>query len=308
MRRVPPPGDIVIINDGGQKHLYKDLLLPFSEKVNKSVAVPGFLKNVTMMVSEESITARKVRKRGEPKQVHNLLHVTPKNMTDCVPDMPHKHYPGTSRGEAIAWVNLTPLHDVWELKVEQKRGLYGAKMIATGAVDRDPRSARPPESLEPAFYSFLPEVLYQDLLHTYCTAGVLDLTTGPGEAAKACLGFRKPYCGIVMTDQHADLVFKHLVAWVQKCMAQEGHTLYNQKYAEAQNAKASATTDDGSKPTATLPASPKAKSKAQAAKAKVDDSDSDSGESKKKKNKKNIKKKQGKKQKKKASSSSDSQS
>jgi len=26
--------------------------------------------------------------------VHNLLHVTPKNMMDCVLDMAHKHYPG----------------------------------------------------------------------------------------------------------------------------------------------------------------------------------------------------------------------
>ena len=235
--RVPASGDVVLINDGGQRFLHKDLLAPFQEKVNRAFAMPACQRVVTLGINADSINARKKRRRGELSQVQQLLCVTARPLLEMIPEKGHSQYPGTIAGDMMAWVVLTPPHELWELEVEKKREIYGDKMVQTGSVDKDPRSARPPLSMEPVRFSFMPESFYQNVLQAYSCIGVVDLTSGPGMLARACLSLRRPYLGVCYTEAHCDALMRHLVQWVLQCMAKEGHSLYNAKYVEAKKAE-----------------------------------------------------------------------
>jgi len=61
---------------------------------------------------------------------------------------------------------------------------------------------------------------------------VVDLTAGPGEAAKAALVTKRPYLGLCLTEHHVSLLYRHLVHWTLGEMGSEGSPLYNVKYAE----------------------------------------------------------------------------
>ena len=64
------------------------------------------------------------------------------------------------------------------------------------------------------------------------TTTVIDLASGPGEAAKAAMTLRLPYLGLCLTEKHVLELQKHLTSWTLDCMAREGHQLYNPKYAQ----------------------------------------------------------------------------
>ena len=231
---MPRAGDIVVVSDGGQKTLAKDLLVPFSEKVNKNTQVPAFVRYVNLNISEESIRARKKRVRGDISQVQQATFVTSKQMAQMVPEIAHAHYPGTNRGDSVAWVVLNSQASLWEASVEQKRKIYGTRMTAGGvtSADTDPRTARKDTDVEPVFYCCLPETYFSDLIQCHNALAFLDLTPGQGEAAKACLTLKKPYLGFCMTDEHMEALHKVLVEWLLAQMKTEGHQLYVQKYAE----------------------------------------------------------------------------
>lgn len=221
-----------MIADGGQRHLAKDLQVPFQERLGpKIVQTPAFVRSVIASISEESIRARKKRVRGEISQVVQVMFVTSKPYFNSVPELPHVHYPGTNRGDSIAWIHLTPPDQIWEMTFERKKQLYKDKMVASGTVAPDTKSVRKDDDLEPTFYSFLPETFYADLIQSHNALAFIDLTPGPGEACKAALVLKKPYLGLCLGETHVLELQNHLVSWVMQKMAQEGHQLYNAKYA-----------------------------------------------------------------------------
>ena len=115
--------------------------------------------------------------------------------------------------------------------VKEKRDIYKNKVIGTGEVDKS--HPRGDEEMEPVSYSFLPEAYYASMLESFSICGVVDLTAGPGELAKACISRRIPFYGLVMSEDHGSALRRRLTEWLQRCMATEGNTFYGSEWAKA---------------------------------------------------------------------------
>jgi hypothetical protein len=69
-------------------------------------------------------------------------------------------------------------------------------------------------------------------MQAMAAATVIDLASGPGEAAKAAMTLRLPYLGLCLSEKHVLELQWHLTFWTLDRMAREGRQLYNPKYAE----------------------------------------------------------------------------
>lgn len=229
----PISGDVYFLLDGKREHLHKSLLEAFCPLGKK--APECSVRVFNLFLSEQSLRARKAIVRGSDpiSQRQCMLSVSPNALVpDTIPEKPHSKYHGTNRGDVIGLINLHSLDGSWQLTFEKKKVLYGDRLVACDTQDKDPRSQRRDDSLEPVFYNHMPDVFYQNLFLTMSAVGVLDLSAGPGEAAKAALVTKRPYLGLCLTEQHVSLLYRHLVHWALGEMATEGTPLYNAKYAE----------------------------------------------------------------------------
>ena len=110
--------------------------------------------------------------------------------------------------------------------------------------------------MEPTFYYFMPELFFQNLYVTLSGVGVIDLSAGPGEAAKAALVMKRPYLGLCLTEEHVTLLYRHLVNWALSEMGSEGSPLYSSKYAECVGNKTAAAAQGAQKKKAEQPEKP----------------------------------------------------
>ena len=242
---VPKDGDCYFVTDGSREHLHKDILAAFTPQGKKNTPDAN-VKNVWMVVAEQSVRARKTLVRGDGINQKMQAYVISKMpISDMVPEKEFKSYGCTNRGNVISNISLAIPEAGWSMTVDTKRKLYGDRMIGSGD-DKDMRSERKDDAIEPTFFHYLPDTFYRNLMHGMSATAVIDLTAGPGEAAKAALTLRKMYLGICLTERHMLELQKHLVAWTMDAMAKEGHQLYTPKYAEFK-AKNSVDKDDADK-------------------------------------------------------------
>ena len=235
-----PGGDVVALHDGGRgqvQAMFPDLWKPTrksSGTVMKHVAVDVKLRKLTLVMNEETVRQLKARVRGS--NAYTLVHtVTLASTAELVPDMcPEKQrslFSGYNVGDALGFINLEMYHQVWQADVQKKRDIYGARMVAVSEGDAIANvAATPPPStgkgeLEPVFYHQLPPDYYLEVIHSFNVVGVLGLSVGAGQVAKACLTRRIPYLGLCLTETHALELEKHLTSWVKDMMSTEGHPL-----------------------------------------------------------------------------------
>jgi hypothetical protein len=229
------PGDVYALFDGTREHLHKVLLEAFTPK-NMKAGPDASVKVFNLFVSEQSLRARKIRIRGsEPiTQRQCMLAVSAKPLVpDAIPEKEHNHYHGTNRGDVIGLIDLDPLEKAWKLPLNAKKLVYGDRLVSVGgkAKDKDTRSRRQDDALEPVFYHHLPCSFYQNLVTTMSATAILDLAAGPGEAAKSALVMKRPYWGLCLSEQHVTMLYRHLVHWVLLEMGSEGSLLFNPTYA-----------------------------------------------------------------------------
>lgn len=95
--------------------------------------------------------------------------ISPEPLEKMIPDRPRLKYPGTTRGNCVAWISLMPSAEQWSLTLEEKLAVYGHRSIGNdaGAAEDD---ARKPADVEPVFYNFMPRLFYQDILSCYSVA------------------------------------------------------------------------------------------------------------------------------------------
>ena len=198
------------------------------------------------------------------------------------PTRNHSAYPGSNRGDLIAFVHLTPPADLWMATVQEKRQIYKNKVIGTGEVDKS--NPRNDEDMEPVFYSFLPEAFYSSMLESFSISAVIDMTAGPGELAKSCVLKRIPYYGVVLSEEHGSNLRRRLTEWLQRRMATEGNTFYTAEWAKAYEkiGKTTGDQDDEDKKKGEQPKKPKKSPRKQPKKNKKDD-EADEAPKKKKK-------------------------
>jgi len=148
----PVSGDVYFILDGKREHLHKSLLEAFCAPGKK--ATDCSVRVFNLFVSEQSLRARKAIVRGSDpiSQRQCMLSVSPNALVpDMIPEKPHSKYHGTNRGDVIGLVNLQSLEGSWQLTFDKKKLLYGERLLASDSQDKDPRSQRRDDCLEPVF-------------------------------------------------------------------------------------------------------------------------------------------------------------
>ncbi|CAK8997919.1 unnamed protein product, partial [Durusdinium trenchii] len=130
--------------------------------------LPHYLevKPVTVCISEDSLKDKRKKVRGALQQVQTMHLITSEALDKVIPDRPRNRYPGTTRGNCVAWVSLTAPSDHWQMTVEEKSVLYGHHCIGSDAAAADD-DKRKGHEIEPAFFNFLPRTFYEDILSTY---------------------------------------------------------------------------------------------------------------------------------------------
>lgn len=135
-------------------------------------SLPHYLevKAVTVCISEESLKEKRKKVRGSLNQVQTMTLISSEPLEKMIPDRPRSRYPGSTRGNCVAWVNLSPNADIWTMPVSEKADLYGHRIIGNDSQSAEGNDERKPSEIEPTFFNFLPRVYYEDLLATYSVA------------------------------------------------------------------------------------------------------------------------------------------
>ncbi len=275
----PSEQDVVAIHDGG-RGLKQIVESPFRLVSSKSAALDVEQKTVTVVMNEDSVRARKKRvKGGDAYSAKSTIHVMSARtlVPDVVPEKPHTKYPGYNVGDVIGFVTVPPLASLWNMSRKEKVSVFGGRLVATE--DGDEGSDIPaPTGIEPLFHNCtLSETFYANWYSSYSVVGVVDLSAGAGEAAKAALTARIPYVGVCMSEEHANSMEEMLTDWVLARMRQEGHTLY-----KADADKVDSTTAQGSASMIAQGSSPQQEDKKPKLKTPEEDKDKKSKASRKK--------------------------
>jgi hypothetical protein len=255
----PVAGDVYFLLDGKREHLHKTLLEAFCPSGKKAGLTDCSVRVFNLFLSEQSLRARKAIVRGSDpiSQRQCMLCVTASPLVpDTIPEKAHTKYQGTNRGDVIGLIHMPALEGAWQLPFSKKKAVYADRLVSGDTQDKDARSQHRDDSLEPTFYNFMPELFFQNLYVTMSGVGVIDLSAGPGEAAKAALVMKRPYLGLCLTEGHVTLLYRHLVNWALSEMGSEGSPLYSSKYAECVGNKTAAAAQGAQKKKAEQPEKP----------------------------------------------------
>ena len=233
----PIAGDCLFICDAGRPEVETALFSPFSQNAPRG-GMSHYVEHakITMCLAQDGLEEKKKKARGVMNQVMTLHILSSKSFIKMVPERKHLKFPGTSRGNCLAWVTPPPAAESWTTTYENKKVIYGAAKIfgsdAASSGDAE-KEERKNSDVEPLFYNFLPQSLYQNHLSSYSVAAVLDLSAGQGELAKAALEKRIPYVGLCFSEAHALQLKGELVRWMKSSMCTEGSSFYGAEWAKA---------------------------------------------------------------------------
>lgn len=258
------PGDVLILLDGGKKNS-NHLLSCFGvakkdraqiDKGRKPKDGKTICREVTIFLSEESVQARKWRKKTKNDtlnccQVAHVFHngVTAINARD------HKHFPKTSNlSNALGPVSLQPFANLPKMTVGQKKEFWGARRRAVGGKTNDSegeddeedeleeeiedeeleidgmqvssvgagRGSKgvPDNAIQPIAFHALPRIVGDSLLHAFWGMSVIDLTPGSGELCMDAVLNNTGYIGICQTQCQKDFILLRLKKEILASMAQ----------------------------------------------------------------------------------------
>ena len=136
------------------------------------------VKDVTVAISEDSVREKKQRCKTGLNQVVRMRLLTNEPLEKILPERKRTKFQGSTKGNVIGFVGLSPPSDVWKCTVEEKQAMYGDKIIGGDAAAADEEADEPkekqqqrkPTDLEPFNWSFLPRSFYTDCLQTYSVA------------------------------------------------------------------------------------------------------------------------------------------
>jgi hypothetical protein len=221
---IPEMGDTYMVLDGGRSAMELMGLAAFRADGAKKTSAPVVRR--TIVLSWQSVTARKVRTKANAdyKQVQSAYMISAPGFD--TPDKAFKNYEGGSCSEAIAGVVLNPLSSRWSMTVADKKILIGPANRQDAGDMADAGKPREDTDVEPVFYHGMPQQFFNNIIAAYSVIGVMDLSAGSGEVAKACLENRIPYHGLCLTDVHESKLADHLTEFLYNCMIEEGHHFY----------------------------------------------------------------------------------
>ena len=153
----------------------------FSKTYSCKVAgghIPHYIeiKDVHCMISEDSMREKKQRNKTAINQVIKMRLLSSEPLEKILPERKRGKYPGTTKGNVIGYIGLSPTSDIWKATVEEKAAMYGPRVIGSdaaaaedeiGEAETEKQQPRKPTSYEPFNLNFLPRTFYADCLATY---------------------------------------------------------------------------------------------------------------------------------------------
>ena len=152
-----------------------------------------------------------------------------------LPEREGKHYVGTNRGNAITGVKVPCDEDLWVTTVAEKLDIFGT---SDRTVHGKLNGKRELEDYEPLMFHCWPREIYEEYIHLFLVATVIDMSPGSGTFAEACLRSSTGYAAICWSAQHQRRMEQRLKLFLLKEMMDETSPLYNpmiRKHIECDN-------------------------------------------------------------------------
>lgn len=260
-------GEVAVLLDGGRHGNATKLLAPWREGTGSKKdedceaaaeadgdddddanSKRGFVaRTLNLVYTEESILARRKRVRGgtgsirQSEWAHMLAHAR-----IALPERQRKHFPGSTSGDSIYGIGKPDLAKEWTVSWKDKKEMYGKRnLIPVGGKTEgaDPDAEQPERKTDttevPVAYHGMPSVWYEELIHTFFTKSVVDLTPVDGRFAWQALVHRVGYVGIAFTPKHADAIYKRLMDQIKEEMCLPASRMFNAQYARAAGVESS---------------------------------------------------------------------
>ena len=154
------------------------------------------------------------------------------------------YYPGSNHGRHWGMLILDPVSKCLQVPHGKKKLYYGPSMRPGGgppddeqidAPDGSPGETITANTMVPFCWRSYPLRFSQDMVKSFNATHILDFTPGSGGLVVALLlegsGVTQ-YVGICHTQEHIDLLKKHLTQQVMGFMSDESCKLYNPLYAK----------------------------------------------------------------------------
>ena len=155
-----------------------------------------------------------------------MLHHAELNL----PEREGKHYAGTNRGNAITGVKVPCDDELWVTTFAEKLAIFGTSgRTLHGMADRQKREL---DDYEPLMFHCWPREIYEEYIHLFLAATVIDMSPGSGTFAEACLRSSTGYVAICWSQLHRQRVEQRLKLFLLKEMMDETSPLYNPKICE----------------------------------------------------------------------------
>ncbi|CAJ1437032.1 unnamed protein product [Effrenium voratum] len=117
----PIEGDMIVVNDGGRAR-DDQVLAPFKSARTRGSVSPHLEHwELSLIISQDSVKQKKRKSRGALNQVMKFHFITKDSLDKMVPERKHTKYPGSCRGNALAFVSLASTSQTWQATVEEKQ-------------------------------------------------------------------------------------------------------------------------------------------------------------------------------------------
>jgi hypothetical protein len=240
------PGDLYMMPDGGRSISSKFRSLFVDEQTKTKFAAA---RQLNVCRSEDGLTSRRRLARHFVKQMETFHLYSAAKLR--MPKKKKKFFSGTSLGDSLVEVPVLKEEELWATDKATKKAIYSSKnFIPVGGRagseseddddDEDDEPHEPPAKKAktetdtlPVFYHEVPKVLASEIINLYNIIGVIDLTSGAGTWAKACLDNGVSYFGVTLTLKHREELSNHLVEYVRSAQLDSASPLYVRGFAKA---------------------------------------------------------------------------
>ena len=196
--------------------------------------------------TQQSEEKRRTKLRGTAviSQVE-FLHLVTGSELD-VPERQRLHFTSSTLGDMIGPFDVPGRESagVWRVKQNEKPKLYKAGFMACGgtplgatpapsAGDVDSKDKQPAGDEKVAFtYHGRSPILYEELQHSYCVDGWIDLTCNDGVLALTALRAKKTYFGVCFSSEHQSALKAFILDEIFQGFQSEGDPLHQPGLAE----------------------------------------------------------------------------
>ena len=229
---VPAESEVVLrhISSDRSKMDCRSVFRP--ESARKDASPDAEEKEVIVAFDDESMRLRKKLSRGCYSLRSTLLFYSKSPLIpDVVPEKQYDSYGSWNTSDMVGFVKALGPSSLWHASREDKVAILSdARAVTPTDAATAKNEAADDGSVMSSQSVFscqtLPTDLYREVLKAHSCKGVIDLSAGQGQLARAAICDRLPYWGLCLTEAHCKQLEVQLTKFVFDEMRREGSTHY----------------------------------------------------------------------------------